>query len=162
MIAMAAVRMVQMTIDQVVDMVAVRHGLVAATRTVLVAPLMAAAIVTGRAGVGIGRAHLDHVFVEMVAVRVMQVAVVEIVHMIAVPDRGVAAARTVLVRVVMMDFVLAVGHGPLLFSLANSVLFAGMRDGVLDQRQDVVVGDAVDDALAFSPTGDQPGSVQDL
>jgi hypothetical protein len=38
MIAMAAVRMVQMTIDKVVDMVAVRHGLVAATRTVLVAP----------------------------------------------------------------------------------------------------------------------------
>jgi uncharacterized membrane protein YjjB (DUF3815 family) len=48
-------------------MVAVRHGLVAAARTVLVAPLMAATIVTGCAGVGIGRAHLDHVFVEMVA-----------------------------------------------------------------------------------------------
>jgi hypothetical protein len=51
--------------------------------------------------------------------------------MIAVPDRGVAAARTVLVRVVMMDLVLAVGHGPLLsllrtqcFSLACATAFS--------------------------------------
>jgi hypothetical protein len=92
-------------------MIAVRHGLVAAARTVLVAPLMAAAIVVRRAGVGIAGAHLDHMLVEMVIVRVMQVAVVEIVHVIAVPYRGVAAARTVLVWVVVMDLVLAVGHG---------------------------------------------------
>src|SRR5258708_20048272 len=112
-------------------MVAVRHGLVAAARTVLVAPLMAATIVTGRAGVGIGRAHLDHVFVEMVAVRVMQVPIMEIVHVIAVPDRGVAAARTVLVRVVMMDLLLAVAHPPLLSFLANSSLFARIPAALL-------------------------------
>lgn len=48
MIAMAAVRMVQMTIDQVIEMVAVRHGPVTAARTVLVAPLMAAAAIMVR------------------------------------------------------------------------------------------------------------------
>jgi hypothetical protein len=42
------------------------------------------------------------------------------------------------------------------------MLFAGMSDGILDQRQDVIVGEAVDDPLAFSPTRDQPGRVQDL
>jgi hypothetical protein len=161
-VAMAAVWMVQVAIDQVVDMVAVRHGFMAAARTVLVTSLMAAAIVIRRAGVGIAAAHFDHMFVEMVFVRVMQVAIVEIVHVIAVPDRGVAAARTVLVRVFVMDLVLAVGHGLLLSSLANSILFAGMRDSILDQRQDVIVGDAVDDALAFSPASNQPGGMQDL
>ncbi len=57
---MATMRMVQVAVDQVVDMVAVRHGLVATARAVLVAPLMVAAIVVRRAGVGIAGAHLNH------------------------------------------------------------------------------------------------------
>jgi hypothetical protein len=158
---MAAMGMMQVALDQVIDMVAVRHGLMAAARTVFVASLMAAAIMVRGAGVGIVGGHVDHMLVEMVAVRVMQVAVVEIVHVIAVPDRGVAATWSVLVRVVVMDLVLAVGHGLLLFPLANSMIFTGMRDGIFDQHQDVVVGDAVDDALAFSPTSDRPGGMQD-
>jgi hypothetical protein len=62
---MTAMGMMQVPIDQVVDMVAMWHGLVAAALTVLVAPLMAAAIVIRRAGVGIAAAHFDHMFVEM-------------------------------------------------------------------------------------------------
>jgi hypothetical protein len=117
-VAMTAMRMMQVAIDQVVDMVAMRHGGVAAAGTVLVALLMTAAVVVRRAGIRIGSAHLDHVLVDMVFVRVMQVAVVKIVHVIAVPDSCVAAARTVLVRMVVMDLMLVVGHGFLLFPLA--------------------------------------------
>ena len=32
-----------------------------------------------------------------------------------------------------------------------------MGDGILDERRHVIVGDAVDDALAFAPTADHPG-----
>ena len=37
-----------------------------------------------------------------------------------------------------------------------------MRDGVLDQAENVIVSDAVDHALAPSPPSDQPGRMQDL
>ena len=38
----------------------------------------------------------------------------------------------------------------------------GVRDGIPDERENVIVGDAVDDALAVSLAVDQPGGVQDL
>jgi hypothetical protein len=111
---MAAVRVMQVAVDQIVDMIAVRHGFVTAARPVLVAPRVSAAIMIRRAFVGIAAAYVDRMFVEVVVMRVMEVTVMEIVDMVAVPDRGVAAARPVLVRMVMMDLVLAVGHDCLL------------------------------------------------
>jgi hypothetical protein len=76
-VAMVAVRMVHMTVDQVVDMVSVRHGLVPTGRAMLVALWMSATIVAGRAAVGICGRHRDGMFVDMILVRVMKMAVVE-------------------------------------------------------------------------------------
>ena len=107
-VAVVAVRVVQAAIDQVVDVVVVRDGVVSAVGAVLVAALVAA----GRLGVA-GRvvgAGLDHVFVDVVAVRVVQVPVVQVVDMIVVLDRGVAAVRPVDVLVASVDLV--VRHGP--------------------------------------------------
>ena len=73
-VAVAAMRMMQVAGDQVVDVVTMRHGFMAAARTVLVARLVAAAGVVRRASVGIGGTHLDRVLVEVIAMRVMQVA----------------------------------------------------------------------------------------
>jgi hypothetical protein len=42
------------------------------------------------------------------------------------------------------------------------VFLSGVRDSVVDQRQQVIIGDAVDDTLAFSSTSDQSGRMQDL
>lgn len=111
---MVAMRMVQVTVDQVVDMIAVRHRLVAAAWTVLVAFWMARAIVVRRAAIGIGRTHGDDVLIEVVLVRMMKMAVVEIVDVAIVPYRRVTALRAVLVRVVAMDFMIA--HGYLSFA----------------------------------------------
>lgn len=52
-VAMIAVRMVQMTIHQVANVIAVRHGFVAATRAMHMALFVAPAVVVRRAAIGI-------------------------------------------------------------------------------------------------------------
>lgn len=99
-VAVAAVGMVQVAAHEVVHVVAVRHGLVAAAGPVDVALIVAAAGVGRRAGVGIRGADGEAVLVHMPAVDVVKVAVVQKVHMAVVADGGVAAAGAVLVGVV--------------------------------------------------------------
>jgi len=96
---MLAVRMVQVIADQIVDMVTVRHGLVAARRTVLVSCFVTGAAMGRRASVWICVPHVDAVLVDMVFVRVMQVPVMQVVDMIIVPDGGVTASLAVLMCV---------------------------------------------------------------
>jgi hypothetical protein len=111
-VAMVPVRMMQMAVDQVVDMITMWYRLVAAGRSMPMTFLVATAIVVGRAPLGIGAGYLDHVLVIVVAMRMVQVAVMEIVDVVAMLDRGVAAAWSVAVRVILMDRVL--GHASLL------------------------------------------------
>jgi hypothetical protein len=99
-VAMIPVGVVQVAVDQIVDMIAVWHRLVPASRTVRVCAVMAAALVTGRAPVRIGRRHLDRVLIHVILVHVVQMAVVEVVDVIAMANGSMPAPRAVLVRVV--------------------------------------------------------------
>ena len=99
-VAVVAVRVVQVAIDEVIDVVAMWHRFVAAAGAVDVSGFVAAAVVVGRAGVRVGGADGDAVFIDVVAMRVVQVAVVQVIDVAVVLDGGVAAARAVLVRVV--------------------------------------------------------------
>lgn len=99
---MPVVRVVQVAVDQVVDMVAMRHGLVAATGAVNMVGSMAAAGVARRTERRIRRIAGDHMLVDVVAVDVVQVAIMQIVDVAIVPDRRVTAAGAVDVRVVGM------------------------------------------------------------
>jgi hypothetical protein len=92
---MVVVRMMQVIADQVVDMVAVRHVLVAARWAVLVPCFVTGAAMRRRASIGICIAHVDAVLVDMVFVRVMQVPIMQVIDMTIVPNGGVAASRTV-------------------------------------------------------------------
>jgi hypothetical protein len=74
---------------------------------------MSFAAVLGRAAVGVLGRHVDHVLVDMVCVRVMQMPIVQIVDMVAVAHGGMAATRPVLVRVVGVVWFLARRHGGL-------------------------------------------------
>jgi hypothetical protein len=96
----------QYAVDQIVDVVAVGDGLVAAAGTV---PVPGAAAGRGRvdATFGVGGTDLQPVLVVMSDlavdhVRMMQVAVMEIVHVIGMLDCGVTAVSAVLVIVVWM------------------------------------------------------------
>jgi len=114
-VAVIAVRMVQMPGDEVVDVIAVRHGLVPATGPVYVCVLMAAAVMPGRALVRILRADRDPVLVDMAAMRMVQVAIVQVIDMALVQDRRVAAMCAVLVVVVGVVGLIAGAHALPLF-----------------------------------------------
>jgi hypothetical protein len=89
---MIAVRMMQASINQIIDVVAMRNGFVAAARTMLMGCFMAARAMRQRAPIGIGFADFDHVLFGASVMNVLQMAMIEIIDMVAVPNRDVAAA----------------------------------------------------------------------
>jgi hypothetical protein len=90
-IAVIPVGMMQVSVDQIVDVIAVRHRLVPASRTVHVPAVVPAAPVLRRAPVRIGGRYLDRVLVHVILVHMVEMAVVEIVDVIAVADSGMPA-----------------------------------------------------------------------
>jgi hypothetical protein len=110
-VAVVAMRVVQVAVDQIVDVIAVRHRLMSATGPMLVSRLMAFAAVLGRAAVGIGCRHFDHVLVDMVCVWVMQMPIVQVIDMITVAHGGMAAVLAVRMCVIGVVRFLARRHG---------------------------------------------------
>jgi len=97
-ITVILVRVVEASVDEVVGVLAVRHGLVAAVRAVevLTAIVLAVAVV--------GELVIDRqrVLINVIAVRLVQVAVVDEVDVTIVDDRRVAAAGAVDVVVIFV------------------------------------------------------------
>ena len=122
-VAMVAVRVVQVAVDQVVDVVTVRDGFVAATGAMDVAGLVAAAFVLGRAAVRVGGRDGDHVLVDVVAMRMVQVAVVQVIDMAVMADGRVAAAGAMGVVMVGVMGQLAFAHDDLLSVIANAIIY---------------------------------------
>ena len=113
---MAAVGVMQVPTDEIVDMVSVRHGLVAAARPVPVALVVSRAGVVGGTGAGVAVVHLEDMLIDVVAMRVMEMTVVQVVDVIPVLDRGMAAGRAVLVRMVRVDLVVVRSHDAFVLS----------------------------------------------
>jgi hypothetical protein len=101
-VAVISVRMMEMPVMQVVDVVAVRHRLVAAGRAVRVPLFVTRAAERWIASVRILIAHLDHVLVDMIALGMVQVPVVQVVDMVAMADSSMSAPRTVPMRMARM------------------------------------------------------------
>jgi hypothetical protein len=100
-------RMVQMAVNEIINVISMRHALVPAVGTVDVAALVSSARMIGRAFRTVPGVALDHVLVNVIAVHVMQMAVVQIIGMAVVLESDVTAPCPVLVR---MLFVCFVGH----------------------------------------------------
>lgn len=103
MIAMIAIRMVQVSIDEVVNVIAVRNGLVTAAFPMLVACVVTAAGMSLGAGVRISSRDSENVLVDMSLMKRVQVAIMEIIDVVRMPDRCMAATGAVLVGVVLVD-----------------------------------------------------------
>jgi hypothetical protein len=97
-IAMPAMNMVQTAIDQPVQVIAMRHGFVPAAGAVDMGTGQ-----PGRAAIGIGGGNGHDMFIDMIAVRVMQVAIVQIIDMAIVADGGVATAGAMDMGVIGMN-----------------------------------------------------------
>ena len=109
-VAMIAMRMVQAAIDQIIDVIAMGHRLMAAIRPMHMAGIMALAGLAVVAAVRVLGADLDDMLIDMIAMRVMEVPIVKIIHMVAMADGGMAAILTVLMRVIVVDAAV-VAHG---------------------------------------------------
>lgn len=93
---MIAVRVMQVVGDAIVDVIAMRHRLVTAAGAVDVAGRMPIAAMVHSAAVGVAGGDFDHMLVDMIAMRVVEMAVMQVVDMPPVAHRRVAAARSVL------------------------------------------------------------------
>lgn len=102
-VAMVAMRMMEMSINQIVHMVAMRNSGVATIRAMNMLRRVFVGGKTRSAFAGIGRINSNRMFVHMVAVRMMQVAVVKIIHMAFMVHRRVSAIGTVDVRMIRMS-----------------------------------------------------------
>ena len=103
-IAMVAVLMMQTTVYQVIHMVALWQGCVSAACAVAVF----AASVHGVAAVWVGIVYFQAVFIIMLGVGVVQMPIVQVIHMVAMLDGGVSAVCAVGVGVVCVC--LTIGH----------------------------------------------------
>lgn len=121
-VAMIAMRMMQMTVDQVVDVVAMRDGLMPAPRSMVVSWGVSGACVLGRANVRIGGRYRDHVFVNMIRMRMVEMAVVQIVDMAIVAHCGVPALGAVLMIVMGVVRLRAGCHRYLLVKVDESCI----------------------------------------
>lgn len=105
-IAMITVRMMQVAVHKIVDVVPMGNRFVSAGWPVYVIGCVAAAVMVGRTAIRVFRADLESVLIDMIGMRVVQMSIMQIVDMIAVPDGRVPAVRPVLVIVMgMMRFI---------------------------------------------------------
>ena len=130
---MIAMRMMQMTIDQIVDVISMRDGLVTATRAMYMVGIVAGTLVTAGAIVRIGLRYLHRMLVTVVSMRMVQMAVNQVVHMVAVLDRDMTAAGTVLMSIiVLVCVVLVLTHGKSLKTcVARNLTVAAYAHAVL-------------------------------
>jgi hypothetical protein len=103
MVTVAIVRVVQVAIDEVVGVIPVRNCFVAAAGPVLMLRVVARAFMTGGAIGWIACGDAQFVLVNVIAVHVVQVPIVQVVDVIRVLNGRVAATRTMLVRMIVVD-----------------------------------------------------------
>jgi hypothetical protein len=101
-VAVVAMRVVEVSIDEIVDVVTVRHGFVPASGAVNVVGVVPSTVVVRSAIGWVFVGHFEAVLVDMVAVWVMQVTVVKVIDVVSVDDRGVPAVFTVDVIVIVV------------------------------------------------------------
>jgi hypothetical protein len=101
-VAVVAVRVVQVPVHQVVDVVAVGGCCVAAAGAMLVGFLVTAAVMAWSASGRVRRVDCQGMFLDLAAVLVVQVAVVQVIDVAIMQDGGVPAVRAVLVGVALV------------------------------------------------------------
>ena len=107
-VAVLAVRFVEVPADQIVAVISVGNRFVAAAATMLVTVGMLAAGVLRSAGGRVLACRLELALVNVPLVAVVEVTIVQVVRVVAVLDSAMAAARAVHM---LMSVVRGVAHG---------------------------------------------------
>jgi hypothetical protein len=85
-VAMVAVGVMKMPFDQVVDVIPMRHGFMPASRSMHMALVVRAAAVVGCAPVGVGLRYFNLMFIDVIAMHVVQMSVMQVINVVSVPD----------------------------------------------------------------------------
>ncbi len=101
-VTVVTVRMMQVTIHKIIDVVAMGNGFVSTAGTVDVIGVVTVARVLRRAVCGVLGVHVERVTFDAVVSRMMQVTIVEVVDVVVVLDGLVTAIRTVFVIMARM------------------------------------------------------------
>lgn len=100
---MIPMRVMEVAVDEIIDVIPMRHRFMATGRAMLVRGFVGMAGM-GDAAIRVGIRHGDGMFMNRaIRGRVMQVPVVEVIHMVPMRDAGVPAGGPVLVRVVVVS-----------------------------------------------------------
>ena len=99
-------RMMKVVRYQIIHMISVRNGLMSAAGSMTVVPTVGIAGMVRRAGGRIPTAHVQSMVVHVVSVRLMQMTVVQVVHVPVVFDCGMATTGVVRVGVSFMNLVI--------------------------------------------------------
>jgi hypothetical protein len=110
-VAVIAVRMVQVPGNMIIDVVAVWHRFMAATRAMGVVRFVTAAAMTRGAAIRIAAGYADHMLVDMAFVRMVKMAVMQVVDVIAVAHGRVPATGPMLMSVMRVVWFRTSGHG---------------------------------------------------
>jgi hypothetical protein len=119
-VAMVAMRMVKMAVDEIIDVIAVRHGLMSTPWAMHVPRLMTFATMIGRASVRVSRTHFDDMLVDVIAVRMVEMAIMQIIDVVAMANGCVTTAGAMLVIVIGMMRKIAGAHRLLPFRLSDA------------------------------------------
>jgi len=106
-VAVVVVRVVQVPADEIVGVVAVRNRLVAAIRAVSVSLIVPGTTVRWGALRWIRSIHFDAALVDVIAVNLMQVPVMQVVAVVAMVNALVSTAGLVNMLVGCVGFVIA-------------------------------------------------------
>jgi hypothetical protein len=131
---MALVRVVEVSLDEIIDMIAVGNGFVAAMRAVDVPLRMSGALMSRSAVLRIGLGHRYGMLVKMIIVRAMQVALVQITDMVVMDDASMTALGSVRMSVIFVPWQVTIGHCHSLASKSGWPA-AGRHGGVRAGRQ---------------------------
>ncbi len=102
-VAVVAVRMMQVSVNKIVNVITVRYGFMTTSGTVNVIRIVTTTLMRWCATIRIGIAHLDAVLEHCPIIgNVMHVSVVQVIDVIAMLDASVFAVRSVLMIMVFV------------------------------------------------------------
>jgi hypothetical protein len=107
---MIAMRMVQVSINQIIDVVPMWNRLMTAARPMPMRRIMSATTVLWRTSIGIRCSYFDYVFIDTPVMHMMQMAVVEIIDVALMSNRDMTAAWTVDVRTIRVSALIGGWH----------------------------------------------------
>ena len=103
-VTVIAMGMVEVTVNQIVDVIAMRHCFMTASRTMHKVRRMTTTGVSRSAGVGIHIANFHDMFFDFaVLTNMMQVSVMQVINVVAMLDASMFAVGAVLVVMVFVD-----------------------------------------------------------